>query len=289
MVSQGESTYLIIGSGGMLGQELSRVCQQRGRPARLLLGPEEIDVTNRKAVGKAIEDVKPSVVLNATGYTDVDGAESDPVGADLVNRAGAENLALACRSVGALLVHYSTDYVFDGEALAPYLVQAPTAPQCVYGETKLAGEDAIRAIDVEHLIIRSSWLYAPHGKNFVGSILKLARRRSEISVVTDQIGRPTSCVDLVAMTLDLIDAGARGVFHAANDGFCSWHELAEFIVEKAGEDCIVKPCSTKEFPRPAKRPAYSVLDLEETIRLIGTPPHWKEAVSVCVKQLMSSP
>lgn len=289
MARQGESTYLIIGCGGMLGRELTNACQQRGRPTRLLLGPEEIDVTSREAVSRAIEDAKPTVVLNATGYTDVDGAESDPVGADLVNRAGAAYLAESCQSAGALLVHYSTDYVFDGQALAPYSVHAPTAPQCVYGITKLAGEDAIRVIDVEHLIIRSSWLYAPHGNNFVGTILKLARRRLEIPVVTDQIGRPTSCVDLAAMTLDLIDAGARGVFHAANDGFCSWHELAEFIVEQAGEDCIVKPCSTQEFPRPAKRPAYSVLDLEETIRLIGTPPHWKEAVSVCVKQLLSSP
>lgn len=289
MVRQGESTYLIIGCGGMLGRELAKACQRRGRPTRLLLGPEEIDVTDRDAVRSAIEGVQPALVLNATGYTDVDGAESDPVTADLVNCAGAAYLAESCLSAGALLVHYSTDYVFDGQALAPYPVQAPTAPQCVYGVTKLAGENAIRAIAGEHLIIRSSWLYAPHGRNFVGSILKLARRRSEISVVTDQIGRPTSCVDLAVMTLDLIDAGARGVFHAANDGFCSWHELAEFIVEHAGEDCIVKPCSTKEFPRPAKRPAYSVLDLTETIRLIGTPPHWKEAVSVCVRQLTSSP
>ncbi len=287
MVSEGESTYLIIGSGGMLGQELAGECHLRGRSARLLLGPEEIDVTDRDAVRSAIADVKPDLVLNATGYTDVDGAESDPTTADLVNRAGAEHLAESCQSVGALLVHYSTDYVFDGEAHAPYPVLAPTAPQCVYGVTKLAGEDAIRAIDGEHLIIRSSWLYASHGRNFIDSILKLARRRSEISVVTDQIGRPTSCVDLAAMTLDLIDVGARGVFHAANDGFCSWHELAEFIVGKAGEDCVVKPCSTEEFPRPAKRPAYSVLDLTKTIDLIGTPPHWKEAVSVCVKQLLA--
>ncbi len=273
----------------MLGQELAGECQRRGRSARLLLGPEEIDVTDRDAVRNAIEDVKPDLVLNATGYTDVDGAESDPTAADLVNRAGAEYLAESCQSVGALLVHYSTDYVFGGQADSPYPVQSPTDPQCVYGVTKLAGEDAIRAINGEHLIIRSSWLYASHGRNFIDSILKLARRRSEISVVTDQIGRPTSCVDLAAMTFDLIDAGARGVFHGANDGFCSWHELAEFIVGKAGEDCVVKPCSTEEFPRPAKRPAYSVLDLTKTIDLIGTPPHWKEAASVCVKQLLSSP
>lgn len=288
MSDQGDLAYLVVGCGGMLGRELAGACDQRGLSTRLLRGPEDIDVTNRQAVTQAIEEAQPDIVINATGYTDVDGAESDPAGADLVNRAGAEYLAEACLAAGALLVHYSTDYVFDGQAQAPYPVSAPTDPQSVYGITKLAGEDAIRESGVEHLIIRSSWLYAPHGRNFIDTILKLARRKQEISVVTDQVGRPTLCEDLATMTLDLIDGGARGIFHAACDGFCSWHELAKFIVAESGEDCVVNPCTTSEFPRPAKRPAYSVLDLDETVNLIGNPRHWKDASKACVKQILSA-
>jgi dTDP-4-dehydrorhamnose reductase len=276
---------VIIGSTGMLGSELMAACTRRDQAVKGFAGPDEIDITDERAVRVLIAREDPSVVINATGYTDVDGAEADPAAAELVNRAGVAHLARACRDAGALFVHYSTDYIFDGRAERPYLPDDRAAPLSVYGRTKLAGEREVTASGCRALIIRASWLFAPQGHNFVRTILKLAAERPKLDVVDDQRGRPTYAPDLAQMTLRLLDRGGRGVYHAANDGQCTWFGLAQAIVEGAGLSCDVRPCRTADFPRPAPRPAYSVLDLGGTATLVGRPRTWQAALADCLEQL----
>ncbi len=242
-------------------------------------------MTNRASVHDLIRSTDADVVLNATGYTDVDGAEFEAAEAMCVNRDGVANLAHACRERGIPLVHYSSDYIFDGNTPQPIDVDDDPAPLSVYGASKLAGEAAIRDGISDHLIVRTSWLFAPHGKNFVRSILKLATARSMLSVVDDQVGRPTSCRDLANATLDLLAAEASGTFHVANDGSCSWYEFAGEIVQQANLRCAITPCSTADHPRPATRPPNSVLDLSRTNACIGHTRHWRDAVTECLLQI----
>ena len=277
-------TTAVIGASGMLGRELVSACAARAIDVVGFGSPDALDITESDAVRKALRGVK--LVLNAAAYTDVDGAESQAAEAMRVNQLGPKNLALTCRDNDALLVHFSTDYVFDGVASSEYRVDEEPSPLNVYGLSKLAGEHAIRDIGCDHLIIRSSWLFAPHSRNFVRTILDLTSQGSTLQVVADQTGRPTACGDLASMTLGLIDAGAKGTFHAANRGRCTWFEFAREIVALAGSNCRVEPCKTNDQPRPAPRPRFGVLDLTETIRLIGKPRHWKAALRDCVDALV---
>ena len=277
------SITAIIGSSGMLGQALMADCKARGIEAWGYAGRRALDVTDGDAVCKSLR--RAHVVINASGYTDVDGAESDPEAAMRVNHLGPANLARACRDTDALLVHYSTDYVFPGVTSSVNRVDDKPNPCNVYGLSKLAGERAIREVGCRHLIVRTSWLFAPYGRNFVRSILAEATRRPVLKVVADQTGRPTSCRDLAEMTFDLIEAGAQGTFHVANRGRCTWYEFAREIVDRIGSPCQLSPCKTSEFPRPAKRPAFSVLDLGETIKVIGKPRHWRPALRECLESL----
>ena len=277
-------TTAVIGASGMLGRELVSACAARGIDVVGFGGAKALDITESDAVREALRGVK--LVLNAAAYTDVDGAESQAAEAMRVNQLGPMNLARACRDNDALLVHFSTDYVFNGVASSEYRVDEEPSPLNVYGLSKLAGERAVRDIGCDHLIIRSSWLFAPHSRNFVRTILDLSSQRSTLQVVADQTGRPTACGDLASMTLGLVDAGAKGTFHAANRGRSTWFEFAREIVALAGHDCRIEPCKTSDQPRPAPRPRFSVLDLTETIRLIGNPRHWKAALRDCVDALV---
>lgn len=277
-------TTAVIGASGMLGRELVSACAARGIDVVGFGSSKALDITDSDAVREALRGVK--LVLNAAAYTDVDGAESQAAEAMRVNQLGPMNLARACRDNDALLVHFSTDYVFNGVASSEYRVDEEPKPLNVYGLSKLAGEHAIRDIGCDHLIVRSSWLFAPHSRNFVRTILDLSSQRSTLQVVADQTGRPTACGDLASMTLGLIDAGAKGTFHAANHGRCTWFEFAREIVAIADSNCQVEPCKTNDQPRPAPRPRFGVLDLTETIRLIGKPRHWKAALRECVDALV---
>ena len=277
-------TTAVIGASGMLGRELVSACAARGLDVVGFGGPKALDITESDAVREALRGVK--LVLNAAAYTDVDGAESQAAEAMRVNQLGPMNLARTCRENDALLVHFSTDYVFNGVASSEYRVDEEPSPLNVYGLSKLAGEHAIRDIGCDHLIIRSSWLFAPHSRNFVRTILDLSSERSTLQFVADQIGRPTACGDLASMTLGLVDAGAKGTFHAANRGRCTWFKFARGIVAIADSNCRVEPCKTNDQPRPAPRPRFSVLDLTETTKLIGKPRHWKAALRDCVDALV---
>jgi len=282
------SGILIIGSTGMLGRELVAECERRGTDCRAIVGPDDLDVTHPAAVSETLRRERPAIVINAAGYADVDGAETNHAEADLVNGAGPGNLARACRDLDCTLVHFCTDYVFDGRARRPYRVGDEPNPINAYGRSKLAGDRAIAESGCRHLLVRTSWLFAAHGRNFVRTIFGLAGRQSTLDVVDDQHGRPTYCPDLARMTFDLLDHGAVGTFHAANDGQCTWFDLATAIVAQARSACEVRRCRTDDTSRPARpasRPAFSVLDLSATTDLIGRPRHWRDAVADCVAQL----
>jgi dTDP-4-dehydrorhamnose reductase len=238
----------------------------------------DLDVTDRGAVRQAFEKARPDAVINCAAWTDVDGAEADEARATVLNGDAAGIVAAAARGVGAAVVQPSTDYVFDGAKRTPYVESDEVAPQSAYGRSKLAGEQAVAAANERHFIVRTSWLFGSGGKNFVDTMLGLGRERDELKVVGDQVGRPTYTAHLADALGELARAEAYGIHHVAGGGEpCSWFEFARAIFEEAGADVRVTPCTTEEFPRPARRPAYSVLDSErpDAIRL----PDWRFGLS----------
>lgn len=244
----------------------------------------EFDLTDEASIARTItDDVK--LVINCAAYTAVDKAEEQVELATRINGTGVGKLADRCKAVGAKLVHYSTDYVFPGNATLPYLPDAQRDPCNAYGRSKAVGEELIEQSGCDFLLLRTSWLYAPWASNFVLTIAKLAASRDELQVVDDQFGRPTSAQHLAASSAKMIMAGASGIHHLTDGGQCNWFEFATQIVKLTGEQCTVKPCDSSQFPRPAVRPAYSVLDLTSTENIIGTMPHWKDNLAAVCEQL----
>jgi dTDP-4-dehydrorhamnose reductase len=244
-------------------------------PGAIALSHAELDVTDAGAVARAFEEARPDAVIHCAAWTDVDGAEAEEEAATLLNGRAAGIVAAAARAVGAAVVYPSTDYVFDGASERPYVESDPVAPQSAYGRSKLAGEQAVAAANERHFIVRTSWLFGTGGKNFVDTMLGLGR--DEVRVVDDQVGRPTYTGHLATALVELAETDAYGIHHIAGGGEpCSWFEFAKAIFSEAELDVRVVPCSTDEFPRPAQRPAYSVLDSErpEAIRL----PDWRSGL-----------
>ncbi len=275
--------FVVVGATGMLGRAVSNALTARGARFRTAVRPA-LDLASPASIQGAIpEDTR--VVVNCAAYTDVDGAEAHEAEALVVNGDAPGLLAARCAEIGAVLVHYGTDYVFDGVATAPYPVDAPIAPKNAYGRTKAAGEARIRETGAEHLVLRTSWLYAPWSKNFVRTIAKACRERDALRVVDDQRGRPTSAEQLAEVTLRLLDRGARGTLHATDAGECTWFGFASEIVAIVNPSCRVDPCTTDEFPRPARRPPYSVLDITETERLAGPIRPWQDALRDVLSRL----
>ncbi len=249
---------LIVGCRGMLGTDLmtafSRCHEVIG------LDRPEIDIARPEQCLARAKDLHPAVLINAAAFTRVDDCETHEEEAYLVNGYGAGNLSKAAAATDSLLVHYSTDYVFDGHKKGAYLEEDAPNPQSVYGKSKLLGETLIRQNCSNHLIIRISWLFGPNGSNFIKTILDLAKTGSRLRVVDDQKGSPTYTRDVAEHTLRMIEAGCRSTYHLSNSGSCSWFELASRALEWAGFEGIpIAPVSTSEFPRPAPRPANSVL------------------------------
>jgi dTDP-4-dehydrorhamnose reductase len=249
-----------------------------------IAGLPEIDVTDHGNLRRLFER-RPGSIINCVAWTDVDGAESNEAACMAVNATAVGRLAELCRQHGTTLVNYSTDYVFDGRAREPYPPSAPRAPMGVYARSKAAGEEALEASGCRYLNVRTSWMYAPWGRNFVRTIAKLARERPSFRVVNDQRGRPTSAEHLARATLALLGAGARGHWHITDGGECTWFEFAREIAVLTGASAAIEPCTTAEFPRPARRPAYSVLDTGETERVLGPMPDWRENLAVMVTRL----
>ncbi len=257
----------------MLGQDVRRVAAERAHEV-LAAARTDLDVTDPAAVDRLIAGFRPEAVINCAAYTRVDDAEREIDAAVAGNTLGPALLANACARLGAWLIHVSTDYVFDGAATDPYTESAPPAPRSVYGWTKLAGESQIRALlPQRHAIVRTSWLFGPGGPCFPATILRLAAERDELKVVGDQRGCPTFTPHLAQALVDLAQARAlSGVVHVAGGGECSWYEFAAAIVTGAGLSATVRPCTTAEFPRPAPRPAFSVLRSERGAPVL---PDWR--------------
>jgi dTDP-4-dehydrorhamnose reductase len=258
----GAMRLLVIGAAGMLGQDLTAAAEGAGHECAGLDLPE-IDILDASATYAAVGEHRPDVVVNCAAWTDVDGAEENEEQATAVNGMGAGNVAAGAAAAGAIVIQISTDYSFDGTATEPYTESAPTSPLGAYGRSKLAGELAVRqAAPDRWTIVRSAWLFGPHGKNFVDTMLRLGSERDEVTVVNDQIGCPTYTGHLAAGLVDLAERGVTGTVHLAGGGSCSWYDLAVAAFERTDTECVVKPCTTEEFGRPAPRPAYSVLRSE---------------------------
>lgn len=275
---------LLIGGSGMLGRAWRELLIARGI-AFVAPSHAELDVTDPAHLDAFIN--RPGMlVIHCAAWTNVDGAETQPEAAEALNATAPAMLASRCAASRATLVHYSTDYVFDGSADMPWPTDAPRDPQSVYGRTKAQGEEAIEQSGCDCLILRTSWLYAPWGNNFVRTITRLGRSKPTLRVVSDQQGRPTSCQYLAQASLALIEKEARGIYHVADGGQCSWYEFACEIIRLDDSSCVVEPCTTAEFPRPARRPAYSVLDLSKTQALLERPaPPWQDNLASVMRQL----
>ena len=269
----------------MLGRAFENKLRDSGRAFDTLRFPD-IDFTKPESIA-AIAKFAPNIVINCSAYTDVDGAENNEALANRINGEGVGELARVCKSMDALLVHFGSDYVFDGEGTAPYPVDAPLAPQAAYARSKALGETRIRESGAAHLHLRTSWLYAPWAKNFIRTIAKNAKVRPELKVVNDQRGRPTSAEHLASTTLALLEKGARGTLHVTDGGECTWFELAQEIVAQMGlsETCKITPCASSDWPSPVKRPAYSVLDLSLTEALLGPMTDWRTNVADVLARL----
>jgi dTDP-4-dehydrorhamnose reductase len=247
------------------------------------MGRSQLDLTDRGGIEKAVEGHR--LVINCAAYTNVDGAEKEEALANEVNGTAVGDLARACRQLGAMLVHYSTDYVFNGNGTRPYRPGDVIEPVNAYGRSKALGEKLIVDSGCEHLIIRTSWLYAPWGKNFVRTIVAFLQKNSPLRIVNDQIGRPSSSQELAANSLKLIDKRAAGIFHLADGGECTWFDFTKEIAAQVESDVRVDSCTTADLGRAAARPAYSVLDLEESERLIGPMKPWREALAEVIDRL----
>lgn len=274
---------LLIGGTGLLGRAFRELLQASALD-HAATTRSELDLLRPDSIRRAIA-CGWGTVINAAGWTDVDRAESDPRGAERLNADAVLTLADACRDAGATLVHFSSDYVFDGRQRTPYHVDHPPAPRNAYGRSKALGESHLRHAGARFLLIRTSWLYAPWGRNFLTTIARLARTQPTIRVVNDQIGRPSCAVQVAAATLQLLQRGAEGTFHVCDAGQCSWFEFAVTIVRRLQTTCTVVPCTTADVPRPAPRPPYSVLDLSRTEDLLGPMPHWSANLELAVQRL----
>lgn len=277
---------LLLGATGMLGRSWRRLLEARAIAHDALARPQ-LDLMRPQTIREHVTDAY-DLVVNAAAWTDVDGAESDEAGATRANAHAVEEIAALCARHGARLITYSTDYVFSGHASSPYPVDAPIDPVNAYGRSKALGERLLADAGAEHLLIRTSWVYAPWGKNFVRTIRSLAFSRDELSVVDDQRGRPTSATRLAENSLELYLRGALGAWHLCDGGECSWFQFAQEIVARTGAACLVSPCPSDAFPRPAKRPAYSTLDLTPTEALLGPLAPWRQSLQETLEEIARS-
>jgi dTDP-4-dehydrorhamnose reductase len=270
---------LITGVYGQLGRALETLARQRG----LTVAGHDLDtldIGDRSAVAALVAKLEPRTLINCAAFTAVDACETDEAAATAVNGTAVGHLAAACNAAGALLVQLSTDYVFAGDGARPYTESVPVAPASAYGRSKLEGERLARTAD-RHLIVRTAWLYGHGGSNFVEAIRRqIDGGASSLRVVADQVGSPTFCDDLAEALLDLVDANATSVVHAVNSGSTSWHGFAVEIARLLRAEVTVHAVTTADYPRPARRPAYSVLDTSRLATLIGRRlPSWQEALA----------
>ena len=280
---------LVTGAMGQLGREISKLADSTEHTyiytdVRAHEGVAELDVTDAEAVNAAVQGV--DVIVNCAAYTDVNKAESDAEAAHKVNALAPAVLAEAAKAAGAMLIHVSTDYVFDGQANVPYTEDAVRKPLGVYGRTKMEGENAIVASGCRHLIFRTSWLYSNTGKNFFLTMSELTASKPELKVVVDQVGTPTYAYDLAYLITYIIEENLldrNGVYNYSGEGVCSWYDFATEICSLMGHTCRIVPCRSEEYPTPAERPHYSVLDKSKVKRDFGIEiPYWRQSLAMAV-------
>lgn len=289
---------LITGANGQVGQCFRQAAAKWPSQNFVFAGSQDLDVSDRKAVRAYIQALKPQKlawVINCAAYTAVDKAESEPDKAHKINALGAKYLAETCAESGIPLIHFSTDYVYHSRQNTPFQETDPVSPKGVYARTKLAGERAALRANPLCMVIRTSWVYSEYGQNFVKTMLRLGRERDSISVVVDQIGSPTYAPDLAAAVLEiisLVETGSvskeaiSGIWHYSNEGVCSWYDFASAIFELEKLACKVRPIPSKDFPTPAQRPPFSVLDKSKIKAAFGLEiPHWRESLRRCLEKM----
>lgn len=288
---------LITGVKGQLGNELTSIINNSKSEISdvsdyvkgievIAMDIDKLDISDIEAVKKVMRETKPDVVINCAAYTNVDLCETDSDIAFKVNAIGPRNLAIATEEIGAKLVQVSTDYVFSGNGDTPFKEYDTPNPYSVYGKTKLMGEKFVSELSSKYFIVRTAWLYGYVGNNFVYTIMKLAKDRDSINVVNDQRGNPTNANDLAHHILKLINTEEYGVYHCTGKGECSWYDFAKEIIDLSEIQCIVNPCTSEEFVRPAKRPEYSSLDNMMLRCSVGDEMRdWKDALKVFINKI----
>lgn len=283
---------LITGACGQLGRTLKDVSSGRGHnciftDVREEAGVSALDVTSPEAVETFLKDKDVDIIVNCAAYTNVDGAEDDPASARVVNVDAPKVLAQAAKSKGALLIHISTDYVFDGRSYLPYTEEDMPDPCGVYGKTKYEGERAVVESGCRYMIFRTAWLYSGYGRNFFLTMAEKTAQHPVLKVVSDQVGTPTYALDLAELIFHVIDndmLDRTGVYHFTDEGVCSWYDFAKAICDSLGHLCDIIPCRTEDYPSKAVRPHYSVLDKTKVKAVFGFEiPHWRDSLSCCIQ------
>ncbi len=282
--------FIVLGANGQLGSELKEKAQHYSEHHFLFSDIEEVDITKASDIEEYIQNNPCDVVINAAAYTAVDKAETEKEKALAINVSAVNNLALLSKKYRFFLIHISTDYVFDGKAYLPYKENDTTHPLSVYGKTKLQGESALQNTLTRGAIVRTSWLYSSYGNNFLKTIMRLSKERSLINVVFDQIGTPTYAADLAeaVLTIGIQNHLVKNleIYHYSNEGVASWYDFAHEILRLTQSQTTIIPIESKDFPTPAKRPFYSVLNKSKIKKDFNiTIPHWKESLILCLNKL----
>lgn len=280
---------LVTGSNGQVGSELQNLADSYPNFSFVFVDRDNLDIGDNNAVDAFFEAQKFDYCINCAAYTAVDKAESDSQTATLVNATGAKNLALACQKHQTRLVQISTDYVYHNTQNTPFKETDPTSPKSVYGHTKLEGDQLVLEHNPETLVIRTSWVYSSFGNNFVKTMIRLGKDRDQLTIIFDQIGSPTYAKDLAKAMLDIVQQEPtefRGIYHYSNEGVCSWFDFAHAIFELKNITCQTKPIETKDYPTPAQRPPFSLLNKSKIKATFGLEiPYWRDSLKACLELL----
>ncbi len=282
------SKILVFGASGQLGHCIKKVAAEQGLTDIYFPGEDEADILNEEGLEKLFAKYEPQFCINCAAYTAVDRAEEDITTARKVNKDGAANIARLCKTYNAALVHVSTDFVFEGNTPYPLVETDAANPINVYGLTKLEGEQAIAEILPEHYTLRTSWLYSEYGNNFVKTMLRLGAERDELNIIADQVGTPTYAIDLAGCILAIIAADNKqyGIYHYSNEGVTSWYDFAAGIFDISNTSVKVLPIRTSQYPTPAVRPTFSVMDKSKVKSTFDIQiPYWRNSLEVCIKRL----
>lgn len=283
---------LITGANGQLGSEIKSLAQKFPKLQFVFSDLPELDICNREMLARFVSENQINGIINCAAYTAVDKAEEDAATAELVNAKAVGNLVSVAEELDLKLIHISTDYVFDGTAHVPYTEDVEVSPIGVYGKTKRKGEEYVINSSSESLVLRTSWLYSAFGNNFVKTMLRLGGERDSLGVIFDQVGTPTYAKDLAHTCLEILSKEGRmdekgKVYHFSNEGVASWYDFSKAIMEMGNVDCQVNPIETKDYPTPAQRPHYSVLNKAKIKATFGIEvPYWRDSLKECIEKLM---